>query len=226
MNILCSKIRNHVQWIYWEIKYEDYKNHWSLLKIRNSSMILTHRAVMTVPTRRDSDELCNDSRNLLTLSTILRKGIEKIESEEPLQSIPISCFSVRARQNIQTVESVLCLWLTLPWVLGLVLKAWQFRVISPRRCICQNSLTKRNFRARSWISEQKFAQRRRISRSSVKSWQKDRGKILTRIGRLKNIFSGGLVGLVRKETIVTRMPRDAVRLWQTDVKQSKGQSCD
>ena len=93
-------------------------------------------------------------------------------------------------------------------------------------CICKNCLTKRNFRAWSWISEQKFAQRRRISRSSVESWQKESGKILTPIGRLKNVFSGGLLGLVRKETIVTRMPRDAVRLWQTDVKQSKGQSCD
>ena len=28
----------------------------------------------------------------------------------------------------------------MPWVLGLVLKAWQFRVISPRRCICKNPL--------------------------------------------------------------------------------------
>ena len=54
---------------------------------------------------------------------------------------------------------VSCLWLTMPWVLGLVLKARQFWDISPRRCICKNSLTKRNFRAGSWISEQKFTQR-------------------------------------------------------------------
>ena len=56
-------------------------------------------------------------------------------------------------------KSVPCLWLTMPWVLGLVLKVWQFHVISLRRCICKNSLTKQHFRAESWISEQKFAQR-------------------------------------------------------------------
>ena len=37
----------------------------------------------------------------------------------------------------------------MPWVLGLVLKAWQFRVISTRRCICKNSLTNKEFQ--SWI---------------------------------------------------------------------------
>ena len=47
----------------------------------------------------------------------------------------------------------------LPRVLGLVLKAWQFRVICPRRCICKKSFTKRSFRAGSWISEQKFTQK-------------------------------------------------------------------
>ena len=43
----------------------------------------------------------------------------------------------------------------MPWVLGLVLKAWQFRVISLRRCLCKNFLTERNFKAGSWISESK-----------------------------------------------------------------------
>ena len=65
----------------------------------------------------------------------------------------------------------------MPWEFGLVLEARQFRVISPRRCICNKSLTKRNFEAGSWISEQNFAQRRRISRLllSVESRQKERG---------------------------------------------------
>ena len=50
--------------------------------------------------RRDPDELHNDSRNLATiLATLRTEGIEKSGSEEPLQSIPISCFSVRARQK-------------------------------------------------------------------------------------------------------------------------------
>ena len=121
--------------------------------------------------RRDSDELYNDSRNLATSSTILRtEGIEKkSESEEPSQSKLISCFSMRARQMSGRWEkSVLCLWLTKAWVLGLVLKAWQFRVISPRRCICKNSLTQWNSRAGSCISEQKFAQRPRNKRKGAK----------------------------------------------------------
>ena len=43
---------------------------------------------------------------------------------------------------------VLCLWPTMPRVLGVVLKvAWQFRVILPRRCIWGNSMTIRNFKA-------------------------------------------------------------------------------
>ena len=49
---LLSMIRNHEQWVYWEIKYEDYKNEndWNQLKTQKPSVILTHRAVVTVPT--------------------------------------------------------------------------------------------------------------------------------------------------------------------------------
>ena len=46
---LRSLIRNHAQWVDWEIKYEDYQNYWYILKTQKSSTILTHRAVMTVP---------------------------------------------------------------------------------------------------------------------------------------------------------------------------------
>ena len=46
--------------------------------------------------RRDYDELHNNSRNLALRS----EGIEKLESEEPLQSTPLPCFSVRARQKV------------------------------------------------------------------------------------------------------------------------------
>ena len=87
--------------------------------------------------RRDSDELHNDSRNLAISLAILRtEGIDNGGSEEPLQSIPLLCLSVRARRKSLDGKWVLCLWLTMPRVLG-VLKAWQFRVISPRRCICK-----------------------------------------------------------------------------------------
>ena len=46
--------------------------------------------------QRDSDELHNDPRNLATST----EGIEHSGSEEPLQSIPLLCFSVRARRKI------------------------------------------------------------------------------------------------------------------------------
>ena len=75
------------------------------------------------------------------------------------------------------------------WVLGLVLKAWQFRVISPRRRICKNSLTKRNFKAGSWISKQDFAQKRRISRSYC-SGSRDRSNRLAEGPRQSKINYG------------------------------------
>ena len=50
--------------------------------------------------RRDPDELHNDSRNLATSLAILRKeGIENSGSAEPLQSILLPCFSVRAKRS-------------------------------------------------------------------------------------------------------------------------------
>ena len=50
--------------------------------------------------RRAPDESHNDSRTLATFLGVLRtEGIEKSESEEPLQSTPFSCSSVRARQK-------------------------------------------------------------------------------------------------------------------------------
>ena len=162
-------------------------------RLKKSSMILTHRAVMTVPTiliklllprvqeslaakleccyihernmsipgtvfdcqraRRNPDELHDDSSNFATSSAILKtEGIEKREIEEPLQTLPSPCFWVRARQKSPDDRNCLMsIWPTMPWVLGLVLKvAWQFRVISPRRCICKHCLTKRNFNAGSW----------------------------------------------------------------------------
>ena len=138
-NFPRSMIRNPEQWVCWEIKYEAYKNDWNLLKTEKSGMILTHRAVTTVPTflitsssrkpsrevgmprntrenmsvpghnfffycqqaRRDPDELHDDSRNLAASSAIQRReGIEKSESEEPLQTIPLPCFSVQAREKV------------------------------------------------------------------------------------------------------------------------------
>ena len=50
MNILFSMLRNHEQRVYCWIKFENYKNDWSVSKIRKSSKILSHRAVLAVPT--------------------------------------------------------------------------------------------------------------------------------------------------------------------------------
>ena len=89
------------------------------------------------------------------MSRILRKeGIENSGSEEPLQSIPLPCFSVGARRKSLDDKWVLCLWLTMLWVFGPVLTAWQFRVISPRRCICKipwpNGISKLDREFPSW----------------------------------------------------------------------------
>ena len=147
----------------------------------------------------------------------------------------------------------------------------------------QNSLTKRNFKAGSWISKLRFAQKRRISRSycsgswdrsnqlaerphqseinyekrflwfwrirfwwwqqnwngatilfiwstklpSVEPWQAKGRTILTRSGRLKNVFSGRQLGLVQEETLVvfyTRMPRETVRTTWNEVEIRKKSS--
>ena len=148
------------------------------------------------------------------------------------------------RQKVWTVESVLCSWLTVPWVLGLVFKAWQFRVISPRRCICKNSRTKQNFRAGSWISEWKFAQRLAINGNGAKflhraedlrmfsaednwilfkcrhlqfSTHACHGTPRERSGRRKEISPGASI-LFSTESEGTD--------WREKLKQSKGQSCD
>ena len=108
--------------------------------------------------RRDPDELHNTSKNLATSSGILtREGIEKWER----RSISINTFTLFSgksngkesrRQKLSYVFEK-----TLLLVLGLVLTvAWQYGDTLPRRCIWENSLTIRNFRAGLWTSEQKF----------------------------------------------------------------------
>ena len=60
--------------------------------------------------QRDSDKLHNHSRNwALSLAILRTKGIEKSVSEEPLQSIPLPCFSARARKKGLDDKYVLCM---------------------------------------------------------------------------------------------------------------------
>ena len=137
------------------------------------------------------------------------------------------------------VESVQCLWLTMPRVLGLVLKAWQFRVISPRKCICKNSSTKQNVRAGSWMSEQKFTQRlvtkgegqtfltRKIGELSLVqmetfaiSAQACHGRpwdYVERSGRRKEISP---------RTSILFSTKSEGTDWREKLKQTKGQYCD
>ena len=120
---------------------------------------------------------------------------------------------------------------TVPWILGLVFKARQFRVISPRRCVCKNSLTKRNFRAEQWISKLKFAQKRRISRSYC-SGSRDRSNQLAEWPHQSKInygkrflwlwridFDGGRIEMVLR--YYTRMPRETVRTTWDEVERRK-----
>ena len=52
------------------------------------------------PARRDPDEVHNEPRIWATSSGVLRReGIEKSESGDPLQSIPLPCFQRRVRQR-------------------------------------------------------------------------------------------------------------------------------
>ena len=58
--------------------------------------------------RRDPDELHSWFKNFGDIIALLRtERIEKSESERPLQLTPLSCSQVGARQQVQTVESVL-----------------------------------------------------------------------------------------------------------------------
>ena len=184
-NFARSMIRNREQWVYSSPILSSYDIPTFLIKTlitwsctkpsREVGMPRNTREHMSIPgnvfdrqhAQRDSDKVHNDSRNLATFLTILRTSIEKNGSEESLQSIPLPCFSVRAdeRKSLDD-KKVLCLWLTMPWVFGLVLKWHDNSVLSPLGAAsAKYSLTKRNFKAGSWISKQKFTQKRRISRS-------------------------------------------------------------
>ena len=76
-------------------------------------------------------------RESLMMSRILRKeGIETSGSEEPLQSIPLPCFSVRARKKSRRQMSLMSMTNDALGIWTCTQVARQFRVISPRRCIC------------------------------------------------------------------------------------------
>ena len=140
-------------------------------------------------------EIWQHHRETLMMSKILRKeGIENSGREELLQSIPLPCFSVRARKSRRQI-SLMCMTNHALNIWTCTQVAWQFRVISPPRWICKKSLTKRNFRAESWISEQMFAQKRRISRSYC-SGSRDRSNQLAEGPYKSKINNGKKIHLI------------------------------
>ena len=67
-NFLRNMISNHEQWVYREIKYEDYKNHWNILKTQKilydpdsptsyGSTYVPRRALITPSSRMSSREV-------------------------------------------------------------------------------------------------------------------------------------------------------------------------
>ena len=164
-NFRCNMIRDHEQWVYWEIRYEDYKNDTNSESIERSSTKITRTRTIGIYwrlknllwswfteqlwlylrsswsshyfefkiakprswnaakyTRRCEyfwkrfwlwtcstrswwitqwfKKFGRHHQESLTMTTILRKErIEKSRSEEPLRSILLTCFSVRARRK-------------------------------------------------------------------------------------------------------------------------------
>ena len=120
-NCLRNMIRNHEQWVY-SSRIPTYLAVMTYLRSSSNSYDLEFKKAeprsrnAAIYTRgyeyfyvfncqlatRDHEERHNDPRNLAASSGILRKeGIESSGSEEPLQSIPLPCFSLRAKRKSQ-----------------------------------------------------------------------------------------------------------------------------
>ena len=101
--------------------------------------------------RRNPDELHNDSRNVATSSAILStEGIEKSESEEPLQTIPLPCFSVRAREKSPDDRTCLMSMTDHAAGIGTCTQSGMTIPSYPSSELhLEKSLTKRNFKAGS-----------------------------------------------------------------------------
>ena len=185
-NLPRSIIRIHEQWVcsstiltYWAVMtylhsssnsdyfvQESRAAKWECAKIHGRSWVF-FETFSTRHARRDSDEFHNDSRSLAIWLALLRtEGIGNGGRREPLQLVLLLRFSVRARRkSLDDRKSLVSVTDHAVGVGTCARVAWQFRVISLRRYICKNSMTKRNFKAGSWIFKLKFVQKRRISRS-------------------------------------------------------------
>ena len=120
-NFRRSMIKNHEQWVYsstiltyWAVMrylrlpHQARITSSSRMPCREVGVLRNTRENMSIPgnvsdrqhARRDPEELHNDLRNLAISLAILRtEGLENSGSEEPLQSMPLLCFSVRARRK-------------------------------------------------------------------------------------------------------------------------------
>ena len=119
-------------------------------------------------------------QNLVTPWKNLRiEEIEKSGNEEPLQSIALTCFQVKAgtfgqdgKKMSYVYDKPCCGY----WDLYL---KWhdEYQVILPRRCIRENSLTTWSFRTGFRTSEQRFARKRRTPCSRCSGSRKSKEPI-------------------------------------------------
>ena len=193
-NFLRSMIRNHEQWESillrpWltEQLWRTYVPHQALITSssigkpsREIGMPRNTRENMSIlgnvfdcqQARRDPEELHNDSRNLTTPSGI-DDDVEDSEKRRNWEqwerrAIAINTFTLlfskseekkSRRQNKSHVYDYTCFGYSDLYSSGMTIPSYLTSGMH-----LQNSLTKRNFKAGSWISKLKFAQKRRISR--------------------------------------------------------------
>ena len=137
--------RNLEQWVYYVVNFGIYKTDWNLLKIRKSSKILTHWAVLAVPECSEiHGRICvfpetfwivnlpvECLKNHTMIQEIWHHHHRGLREEKELRKVGVKnhcnqclyfAFSKKLRKKVWTTEIVLSLWLTMPRVSGHVLK--------------------------------------------------------------------------------------------------------
>ena len=115
--------------------------------------------------QRYSDELHNDSRNLTTWLAMLRKELRILGAKNHCNQYFHRAFSAKSKEKKSRRQRSLMSMINHAVGIGTCTQSMTIPSYLHRICICKKSLTKRNFKAGSWISKLKFAQKRRISRA-------------------------------------------------------------
>ena len=132
---------------------------------------------------RDLEQLHNDWRNLATPSGI---ADDVKDSENRWNWEKWERRTIAERGECLNDKKVLCLWLTISRVFGLVLKIMTIPSSLLGDVSGKHSRTKQNFKAGSWISKLKFAQNRRISRSYCIGSRKSKQPARWRTSSIRN----------------------------------------